>query len=55
MAKPVLIKSTSGIRGIVGNGFNPVLTVHYGAAFGIMLKKGKVVVGRDSGVTGVMI
>ena len=55
MAKPVLIKSTSGIRGIVGNGLDPVLTVQYGAAFGSMLKKGKVVVGRDSRVTGDMI
>lgn len=55
MAKPVLIKSTSGIRGIVGNGLDPVLAVQYGAAFGSMLKKGKVVVGRDSRVTGDMI
>ncbi len=55
MIKPVLIKSTSGIRGIVGNGLDPILVTRYGAAFGSMLKKGKVVVGRDSRPTGDMI
>lgn len=55
MAKPILIKSTSGIRGIVGNGIDPILVTRYGAAFGSMLKSGKVVVGRDSRVTGDMM
>jgi phosphomannomutase len=52
MAKPKLIKSTSGIRGVVGNGLDPVLVTSYGAAFGTFLKRGKVVVGRDSRPSG---
>jgi len=55
MTTPILVKSTSGVRGIIGNGLDPVLAVQYGAAFGSMLKRGKVVVGRDSRVTGDMI
>ncbi len=52
MAKPKLIKSTSGIRGVVGNGLDPILVTSYGAAFGTFLKRGKVVVGRDSRPSG---
>lgn len=50
-----LIVSTSGVRGIVGGGLDPVLAVRYAAGFATLLKKGKVVVGRDSRVTGDMI
>jgi phosphomannomutase len=48
MKKKQLVKSTSGIRGVVGNGLDPVMVTSYGAAFGTFLKKGKVVVGSDS-------
>ena len=54
MAKTVLIKSISGVRGIVGRGLEPSLAVAYGAAFGTFLKKGTVVVGRDSRPSGEM-
>ncbi|MDH3890315.1 MAG: phosphoglucosamine mutase [candidate division Zixibacteria bacterium] len=52
MPKQTLIKSTSGIRGIVGAGLDPELVVKYGAAFGTMLRTGTVVVGRDSRPSG---
>ena len=52
--KKQLIKSTSGIRGVVGNGFDPVLVTQYGCAFGTFLRRGTVVVGRDSRPSGEM-
>ncbi len=55
MGNKILIKSTSGVRGIIGNGLDPQIVVCYGAAFGTFLKKGKVVVGRDSRPSGEMI
>jgi len=55
MKKKQLIKSTSGIRGVVGNGLDPITIVTYGAAFGTFLKKGKVVLGSDSRPSGEMV
>ncbi|MFH1374234.1 MAG: phosphoglucosamine mutase [bacterium] len=52
MARQYLIKSTSGIRGIIGRGIDPLLVGRYGAAFGTLLKKGRAVVGRDSRPSG---
>ncbi|MCK5126101.1 MAG: phosphoglucosamine mutase [candidate division Zixibacteria bacterium] len=52
MKKAPLMKSTSGIRGIVGLSLHPENIVHYAAAFGRFLKQGKVVVGRDSRPSG---
>ncbi|MEZ5357681.1 MAG: phosphoglucosamine mutase [Candidatus Zixiibacteriota bacterium] len=52
MEKAPLMKSTSGIRGIVGKSLTPENIVHYAAAFGRFLKQGKVVVGRDSRPSG---
>lgn len=54
MPQETLIKSTSGIRGIVGPGLDPVLVTTYAAAFGTFLKRGRAVVGRDSRPTGDM-
>ena len=54
MAKPVMI-SVSGIRGIVGEGLSPELIVNYAAAVGTYFGPGKVMVGRDSRVTGEMV
>ena len=54
-SKISLVKSTSGVRGIIGAGLDPVLATAYGAAFGTMVKNGKVVVGRDSRPSGDMI
>lgn len=50
--KKALMVSTSGIRGIVGGGLDPVMITKYAASFGTWLKKGKVVVGRDSRPSG---
>lgn len=47
-----LMKSVSGIRGIVGESFTPELLISAGAAFAKYAKYGKVVVGRDSRPTG---
>lgn len=55
MHKPELVKSTSGIRGVVGNGLDPVMITAYGAAFGTLLKKGPIVIGRDSRPSGEMV
>lgn len=54
MPKHTLIRSTSGIRGIVGAGLDPILVTQYAAAFGTMLKKGTVVIGADSRPSGAM-
>ncbi len=54
MPQPTLVKSTSGIRGIVGAGLDTFLATRYAAAFGTMLRKGTVVVGRDSRPSGAM-
>ncbi len=54
MPKPVMI-SVSGIRGIVGEGLTPILLVNYSSAAGTYYGKGKVLVGRDSRVTGEMV
>ncbi len=55
MAKETLIKSTSGIRGIVGHGLDASIAADYGKAIGTFVKKGKVVVGRDSRPSGKML
>lgn len=47
-----LMKSVSGIRGIVGESFTPDLLISAGAAFAKYAKYGTVVVGRDSRPTG---
>ena len=48
----VLMKSISGIRGVVGTTLTPELIMGVGNAFARYVKKGKVVVGRDSRCTG---
>jgi len=47
-----LMVSVSGIRGIFGIDLNPENLSQYAAAFGTWTKGGKIVVGRDSRVTG---
>ena len=54
MSKPVMI-SVSGIRGIVGEGLSPELIMQFAAAAGTFYGKGRVMVGRDSRVTGEMV
>ncbi len=55
MTGKTLIRSTSGVRGVVGKSLNPLVATSYAAAFGTMLKKGTVVVGRDSRPSGEML
>ena len=42
MAMGTLIKSTSGIRGIVGNGLDATIAENYARAFGTFVKKGRI-------------
>ena len=49
------MKSISGIRGVIGNGLDPVTITTYGAAFGSYLKRGKVVIGSDTRPSGEMV
>ncbi|MFQ5707335.1 MAG: phosphoglucosamine mutase [bacterium] len=47
--------SVSGVRGIVGQGFTPEVALNFAQAFGTFVNGGKVVLGRDSRVTGEML
>jgi phosphomannomutase len=49
---PRLMKSVSGIRGIVGETLTPDLIVKVASAFAKYTKKGRIVVGRDTRPTG---
>lgn len=53
--KAPLMKSVSGIRGVVGESLTPELIVQVAAAFARYTKNGKIVVGRDSRPTGAVI
>jgi phosphomannomutase len=55
MSVSKLMVSVSGVRGIVGEGLTPEVAMHFAQAFGTYAKGGKVVVGRDSRVTGDML
>lgn len=50
-----LMVSISGIRGVVGDGLTPQIIVNFAQALGTFLGGGKIVVGRDSRVTGPMV
>jgi phosphomannomutase len=50
-----LMMSVSGVRGVVGSGLSPDLVCRLGGAFGNLLGGGKVVVGRDSRLSGEMV
>jgi phosphomannomutase len=52
MLNKSLMVSTSGVRGIVGNGLNPADALRYAAAYGTLLGKCRVVIGRDSRPSG---
>jgi len=45
----------SGIRGVVGKSFTPELASRFASAFSTFVKRGKVVVGRDSRPSGEML
>ncbi len=50
-----LVVSISGIRGIVGDGLDPQTLIKYLNVYANFIGKGKVIVGRDSRITGEMI
>lgn len=50
-----LMISISGVRGIVGRSLTPALLVRFGEAFGTYMRSGRVVVGRDTRVSGEMV
>ncbi|MBN1541505.1 phosphoglucosamine mutase [candidate division KSB1 bacterium] len=50
-----LMISVSGVRGIVGQGLTPQVAMQFALAYGSEYGPGKIVVGRDSRVTGTMI
>lgn len=52
---PTLMVSVSGIRGIVGDGLDPNTLVKYSSAYADFSGKGKIVMGRDSRITGEMV
>lgn len=52
---PTLMVSISGIRGIVGDGIDPLVIVKFATAYANFIKKGKIVIGRDSRITGEMV
>ena len=47
--------SVSGVRGVVGDGFDALVATRWAAAFGAWLPAGPVVVGRDTRPSGEMI
>ncbi len=56
----MLIKSVSGIRGIVGNGIDPEITINFAAKFGKFISdkskgKKKIIIGRDSRPSGIAL
>ncbi|OGF49901.1 MAG: phosphoglucosamine mutase, partial [Candidatus Firestonebacteria bacterium RIFOXYA2_FULL_40_8] len=53
--KVTLMIGVSGVRGIVGETLTPELITRLGVAFGTYMNSGRVVVGRDTRVSGVMI
>lgn len=50
-----LMVSISGVRGIIGQGLTPEVALSFAQAFGSYCNGGKVVIGRDSRVSGPMI
>ncbi len=52
---PTLMVSISGIRGIVGDGLDPEVLVKYVSAYADLCGQGKVIVGRDSRISGEMV
>ena len=47
--------SISGIRGIVGESLTPEVITRFALAFGTFVEGGKVVVGRDTRQSGMMV
>ncbi len=52
---PTLMVSISGIRGLVGDGLDPETLVKYTSAYADFINTGKIVIGRDARISGVMV
>lgn len=50
-----LMVSVSGIRGIVGDGLDPLSIVKFTSAYADFIGKGKIVIGRDARISGEMV
>ena len=50
-----LMVGISGIRGVVGESLTPDVVLKYSSAFGMLCKSGKVVLGRDTRISGEMV
>ncbi len=50
-----LMISVSGVRGIIGDGLTPEVALHFAQAYGTQFGPGRIVVGRDSRVTGELV
>ena len=55
MAEMKLMRSVSGVRGIVGKTLTPEIAARYASAFGTYVKGGKIVIGGDARPTGPII
>ena len=49
------ILSISGLRGVIGNGLDPIYVVEFAGALGTILNGGKIVVARDGRSTGLVM
>ncbi len=52
---PTLMVSISGIRGIIGDGLDPEVIIKFASAYADYIGSGKIVIGRDSRITGEMV
>jgi phosphomannomutase len=52
---PQLMISISGVRGVIGEGLTPEVMLAFAQAYGTYCKSGRVVVGRDSRVSGPLL
>ena len=50
-----LMVGVSGVRGVVGESLTPEVILKFSSAFGMLCKSGKVVLGRDTRVSGEMV
>ncbi|MGB2769901.1 MAG: phosphoglucosamine mutase, partial [Candidatus Zixiibacteriota bacterium] len=50
-----LMVGVSGVRGVVGESLTPDVVTKYSSAFGMLCQSGKVVLGRDTRVSGEMV
>jgi phosphomannomutase len=51
----MLMRSVSGLRGVVGTDLTPEIAARHAAAFGQVMKRGRIVVATDTRPTGTMI